>query len=232
AAVLPYLAYARQDSAGTHESLGLAWAGELLGAAGVQDIVCVDVHSEQARDILGLPVISLSPAAVLAGPLPAGWRDGVTFVAPDEGAQMRARALARAAGSNRPLVWARKRRTRGGIEHLGLEGSPADRAVVVDDILDTGATLLSCCAQLRRAGAREIAVVVTHGLFTQDRWRALSAEGVRAIWTTDTVVSRRRPPQTRIVSVAPLLAPVLGVADAPLNLEASPPPAAPPSGRS
>ncbi|HET8979359.1 MAG TPA: phosphoribosyltransferase family protein, partial [Solirubrobacteraceae bacterium] len=137
------------------------------------------------------------------------WRRQVTFVAPDEGALPRATAVARAAGSDQPIVWARKRRTPAGIEHLGLEGAPARRAVVVDDILDTGATLVSCCAQLRRAGTREIAVVVTHGLFTGDRWRALWAEGVQEVWATDTVVSRRRPPQTHVVSVAPLLAPVL-----------------------
>jgi ribose-phosphate pyrophosphokinase len=108
-----------------------------------------------------------------------------------------------------PIVWARKRRTPTGVEHLGLTGSPGSRAVVVDDILDTGATLLSCCQALRDAGAETIGVIATHGLFTGQGWRALLAEGVQEVWITDTVLSRRRPPQARVVSVAPLLAPVL-----------------------
>jgi phosphoribosylpyrophosphate synthetase len=52
-------------------------------------------------------------------------------------------------------------------------------------------------------------VVATHGLFTGERWRALFSEGVQEMWITDTVLSRRRPPQARVVAVAPLLASVL-----------------------
>ena len=48
-----------------------------------------------------------------------------------------------------------------------------------------------------------------HGLFAGDRWRALFSEGVQQIWITDTVLSRRRPPQAHVMPVAPLLAPVL-----------------------
>ncbi|MGZ4187873.1 MAG: ribose-phosphate diphosphokinase [Solirubrobacteraceae bacterium] len=208
-AVLPYLAYARQDRAGRGESLGLAWVGELLRASGIGEGVCVDVHSEQAAAVLGLRLISLSPAELLAGALPEAWHSDVTFVAPDEGALGRCSAVARAVGIDGPVVWARKRRTPSGVEHLGLVGSPGLRAVVVDDILDTGDTLVSCCRALRDAGVKHLGVIATHGLFTGERWRARFSGGVQEIWITDTVLSRRRPPQARIVSVAPLLAPVL-----------------------
>ena len=210
-ALLPYLAYARQDRAARSESLGLAWVGELLRASGVDEVVCVDIHSKRAADVLGLMLTSLSPAGLLASALPPAWRSEVTFVAPDEGAVDRCSAVARAAGVDRPVVWARKRRTPTGVEHLGLVGSPGSRAVVVDDILDTGDTLVSCCRQLREAGVADVGVVATHGLFTGNRWRALLSEGVREIWITDTVLSRRRPPQAHVVAVAPLLAPVLEI---------------------
>ena len=208
-ALLPYLAYARQDRAAPTESLGLQWAGELLHASGIGEIVCVDVHSRQAADVLGLPLTSLSPAGLLASALPGAWLDEVTFVAPDEGAIERCSAVARAAGVDRPVVWARKRRAPNGVEHLGLVGSPTRRVLVVDDILDTGATLVSCCRQLRSAGVTDIAIIATHGLFTGEHWRALVADGVQQIWITDTVLSRRRPAQARVVPVAALLGPAL-----------------------
>ncbi len=208
-AVLPYLAYARQDRAGRNESLGLAWVGELLRASGIGEVVCVDVHSEHAAEVLGLPLTSLSPAGLLANALTESWGPGTAFVAPDEGAIDRASAVAHAIGMDRPVVWARKRRTPAGVEHLGLVGTPGHRAVVVDDILDTGDTLVSCCGQLREAGVRRIGVIATHGLFTADRWRALLADGVQEIWITDSVLSRRRAPQAHVVAVAPLLAAVL-----------------------
>ena len=208
-ALLPYLAYARQDRARRVQSLGLAWAGELLRASGVDEVVCVDVHSQQAAEVLGLGLTSLSPARLLAGALPEVWREEVTFVAPDEGAIERCEAVARTAGVEGPVVWARKRRTTTGIEHLGLVGTPGRRAAVVDDILDTGATLVSCCQALRDSGVQQIGVIATHGLFTGEHWRALLSHGVQDIWITDTVRSQRRPRQAHIVSVAPLLAPVL-----------------------
>jgi len=81
--------------------------------------------------------------------------------------------------------------------------------VFVDDILDTGGTLVSCCRQLRDAGVQQIGVIATHGLFTGEHWRAAISEGVQQIWITDTVRSRRRPKQAEIVPVAPLLASLL-----------------------
>jgi ribose-phosphate pyrophosphokinase len=207
-AMLPYLAYARQDRAARTESLGLAWIGELLRASGVNEVVCVDVHSADAGDLLGLPLTSLSPAGLLAAALPPSWCEEATFVAPDEGAIDRSSAVANAIGVDRPIVWARKRRTPIGVEHLGLVGSPTSSALVVDDILDTGGTLVSCSWQLREAGASQIGVMATHGLFTGEHWRPLIAARVQ-IWITDTVLSRRRPGQARVVPVAALLAPVL-----------------------
>jgi ribose-phosphate pyrophosphokinase len=212
-AVLPYLAYARQDRAGPTESLGLAWAGALLRAAGVDEVVSVDVHSGAASEVLGLSVTSLSPAKALAAVLPRDWREDATFVAPDDGAVDRCVAVARVAGSCAPIVSMRKRRTRTGVEHIGVAGSAGRRAVVVDDILDTGGTLVSCCRALRRAGTEEIAIVVTHGLFTGSAWRALFDHGVEWIWITDTVLAPRRPPGVEIVGVGPLVAPVLTAPD-------------------
>ena len=190
-ALLPYLAYARQDRAARTESLGLEWAGELLRASGIGEVARVDVHSEKAAEVLRLELTSLSPADLLARALPEVWRLEATFVAPDDGAINRASAIARAVGVDRPVVWARKRRTATGVEHLGLVGDPGRIAVVVDDILDTGDTLMSCCRALRESGVREAGLIVTHGLSTGSRWRALLSEGVRQMWITDTVLSRQ-----------------------------------------
>ena len=208
-ALLPYLAYARQDRAGRTESLGLAWVGGLLRASGVDDVVCVDVHSGLAGELLGLPVTSLSPAALLASALPPSWCEGVTFVAPDEGAISRCAAIASAAGAGDAIAWVRKRRTAAGLEHLGIVGEPGRRAVIVDDILDTGGTLASCCRHRRLAGVEEIGAIATHALFTGECSRVLRGERVQRLWITDTVLSRRRPPDVEVVPIGQLIAPVL-----------------------
>ena len=210
-AVLPYLAYARQDRADVGEGLGLAWAGDLLRASGVDRVVSIDVHSEGATEILGLPLASLSPARAFAAALPPGWTaEDVTFIAPDEGAIGRCRALAGAVSSGRPIAVLSKRRSGAGVVHTELHGEVTRRGVIVDDILDTGATLLSCCRLLAAHGALELGVAVTHAVLTGTEWRGLWSSGVTRLWVTDTLPpSRARAAGAEIVPVAPLLAPLL-----------------------
>ncbi len=206
-AVLPYLGYARQDRAPVGRSLGAAWAGALLAAAGVEQVVTVDIHSAAALDCFPMPVVSLSPAALFAAQL--GRRSGpdLTVVAPDEGAIERCQAMADAAGVTRPVAHLRKRRTAAGIGHPLLVGDIGSHVVIVDDILDTGATLLSACGVLRHAGAREISIMATHGTLSGERWRDLTAAGAHPIQITDTVpgARERAGAALEVLSVAPLL---------------------------
>ncbi len=191
-ALLPYLGYARQDRAQQGQSLGAAWAGELLRAAGVDRVVTLDVHSSRAAACFPMRVDSLSPAALFAEVLMGRGLTDVTVVAPDDGAVERAEAVIRAAGMDSDaLARLHKRRDASGVAHSSLTGAISSRVVIVDDILDTGGTLVSACAALRRAGAREIDVLVTHGLFTGERWRELPALGVRRIYTTDSLPTAR-----------------------------------------
>lgn len=205
--LLPYLAYARQDKAEPGRSLGAAWIGRLLQRSGVGRVVTVDVHSARAAGLFPIPVDSISPAEVFAAELARMPLDDVTIVAPDGGAVARAEAIHRAAGVVRPLARLTKQRTPGGIVHTAFEGEVSRRVVLVDDILDTGATLVSACETLAGAGVEEIVLMVTHGLFTGTRWRCLRGLGVTAIYCTDTVAA---PPDAAadatVLTVAPLLA--------------------------
>jgi ribose-phosphate pyrophosphokinase len=192
-ALLPYLGYARQDRAEPGQSLGAAWAGDLLRAAGVDQLLTIDVHSRLATTCFPIPLDSLSPAVVFADALRQGGLTDVCVVAPDEGALERSGAVVRAAGIRTPPAHLHKVRDADGVTHSSLEGTITSRVVIVDDILDTGGTLLSACAALRQAGAKEISVLVTHGLFTGQRWRELPALGVRRIYTTDSIPAAQQP---------------------------------------
>jgi len=190
-ALLPYLGYARQDRADPGQSLGVAWAGELVRAAGVDQVLTLDVHSRRAVACFPLPLDSVSPAALFAEVLIKRGLSDLSVVAPDEGALERCEAVIRATGILTPPAFLRKRRGGDGVTHSALVGSIRPRVAVVDDILDTGGTLVSACAELRRAGAREITVFATHGLFTGESWRELPALGVQRIYTTDSIPAAR-----------------------------------------
>lgn len=206
-ALLPYLGYARHDRREPGKSLGTAWLGRLLHASGVQAVVTVDVHSRRVHDLFPLPVASLSPASVFAAELERDDLEDVSVVAPDEGAIERAEAVRTAARIARPLAWLGKTRTERGVVHTALHGPVGPRAVVVDDILDTGGTLLSTCEALGRVGVRDIRIMVTHGLFTgAAAWPRLWSLGVSGIYCTDTTPPPVADDRITVLSVAPLLA--------------------------
>lgn len=213
-AVLPYLGYARQDRAPAGRSLGAAWAGSLLAATGVERVLTVDVHSAAAVERFALPVTSLSPAKLFAAHLGDGPRalgDGpradLTIVAPDEGARERCEAVARAAGVEAPVAYMRKRRSATGVAHTELVGAIRRRAVIVDDILDTGRTLLSACRLLRASGVSEISIMVTHGTLSGSEWCRLGEAGASRILITDTVPQARTRGGSIVetLPIAPLL---------------------------
>jgi ribose-phosphate pyrophosphokinase len=210
-ALIPYLAYARQDALEPGRSLAAGWLGRVLVASGVSELITVDVHSKEAVRLLGLPVAVLPSAPLFADVLGAGQDADVVAVAPDPGARARTRALAQALGLDRPIAWLEKERRPEGVRHGKVVGELAACAIVVDDILDTGGTLLSCCRELLQRGVEEITVAVTHGLFTGHRWRELSDLGVTAIHTTDSVPAARleASPLVRVHPIAPLLAAAL-----------------------
>ena len=137
---------------------------------------------------------------------------GATIVAPDEGAIGRCEAVKKAAGPEGAPALGKtphfeKHRTETGITHAGPIGEVGRRAVIVDDILDTGSTLLSACEKLAEAGLEEIDIMVTHGLFTGERWKELWRLGVKRIFCTDSVPLPAGVDGNNIVrlSVAPLL---------------------------
>jgi ribose-phosphate pyrophosphokinase len=187
-ALLPYLAYARDDKDKPGESLATAWAGALAQASGVDEVITIDVHSERAKRLFPIPVRSLSPAGVFAEALNECGLARATIIAPDEGAIGRCEAVQRATGLEPGKIpYFEKRRTATGITHAGPIGQVGREAVIVDDILDTGGTLQSACEKLVEAGVKEITIMVTHGLFTGERWKQLRRLGVKRIFCTDSV---------------------------------------------
>lgn len=212
-ALLPYLAYARDEKSKAGQSMATACIATLLQSSGIDAVITVDVHSTLAQRLFPMPVISLSPAELFAQEIKRLSLLKATVVAPDEGARDRCQAVARAAGMTEEVVVFEKRRTGEGIVHVSISGSVGPQAVIVDDILDTGGTLISCCEQLQQRGVQDITILVTHGLFTGTLWPRLWSLGVNHISCTDTISSTQEHRFENIgrISVVPLLYQYLAV---------------------
>ena len=207
-ALLPYLGYARHDRAEPRKSRAAAWLGKILSASGVSAVVAIDVHSSLIHGLFPIPVLSVSPAPLFAAEIGKLSLTDPVIVAPDEGALERCEAVRRAAGIHRPLAHLTKTRTPEGVRHSILHGAIGPHVVLVDDILDTGSTLVSAGETLQRAGVREIVVMATHGLFTGTAWERLWSLGVTRTYCTDTTPLREQlvSKPISVLPVAPLLA--------------------------
>lgn len=206
-AVLPYLAYARHDKDKPGQSMATAFAGSLFQASGCDRLITFDLHSERSRQLFPIPVVSLPAAGIFADAIREYGLCDSTLVAPDQGAVPRCEAIRAAAGMPpEPIPHFEKQRTETGIVHTGPIGRVGPRAVIVDDILDTGTTLVSAYGKLAGAGVQEIYIMVTHGVFSGERWKELSNIGIQRIYCTDSVPRPMAMNGVTTLSVVPVLA--------------------------
>jgi ribose-phosphate pyrophosphokinase len=127
----------------------------------------------------------------------------VTVVAPDQGAEHRARSLATQLGGL-PVATVIKTRDATGVKAHRLDGELTEQAIIVDDILDTGETLLAAARLLRDHGVKTLTIAVTHSLLTGESWQKLWPLGVDRILTTDSIRHKAVDDRIEVLPIAQL----------------------------
>lgn len=201
--ITPYLGYARQDRRATPgDSAGGPLLLKMLAASGVTRIVSSDVHGRTAS-VRGLKLVSVETPRIFALALKrrlGGLRAAV--IAPDHGAYRRARAIAkRLKGAS--VAWIEKRRMSGarilsGRVHGRVAG---DVAVIVDDILSTGATAEAAARAAKTAGIRRIWIAVAHPVFAPGAARRLTKLGIERLFVSDSLPKPKTRIRTEVISL-------------------------------
>ena len=202
-AIIPYLGYARQDKNEKGKSLGALFEGELLKAAGIKKVYVVDLHSEADKKLFPIPLISIDPYKILSEKIPQSFKQAV-IVAPDHGAIDNAEELKKILRNRTAIAYIEKKRVGENVISKKLVGkvgpSPrrsglrprkgGQKAIIVDDILDTGQTIIHAAKELKKKGVREIIVVITHALFSGKNWKKIWKLGVKKIYCADSAGRR------------------------------------------
>jgi len=188
-AIIPYLGYARQDKNEKGKSLGALFEGELLKAAGIKKVYVVDLHSEADKKLFPIPLISIDPYKILSEKIPQSFKQAV-IVAPDHGAIDNAEELKKALKNKLPIAYLEKKRLGENVISRKLVGEVGQKAIIVDDILDTGQTIIHAAKELKKKGVREIIVVITHALFSGKNWKKIWKLGVKKIYCADSAGRR------------------------------------------
>lgn len=210
-AVIPYYGYARQEKKiKPREPISAKLVADLISVAGADRILTVDLHVQSIQGFFDIPVDHLPAGPILADDLVSRSFAGqdTVVVSPDVGGVGTAKALADRLNS--PLAIIVKRRPEvNQVEILEVIGELEGRRVVlIDDIIDTGRSIVSAARAVAMRGAAEIRAYATHAVFSGDCVQLLEDSPIAEVVVTDTipVPEEKRIAKVRVLSVAPILA--------------------------
>lgn len=209
--VLPYYGYARQDKkTKPREPVTARLVANMITQAGASRVLCVDLHAGQIQGFFDLPVDHLYAGPLIADYMIAnGLHNGnICVVSPDVGGVARARALAEHLRTSIAII-AKRRPEANKVEIMELIGDVRGKVcVMVDDMMDTGGSIVQGAEALMERGASAVHACVTHAVLSGNAVERINASPLKSLLVTDTIPlpPDKHSPKIKVLSVAPLLA--------------------------
>lgn len=214
-AVIPYFGYARQDrKVGSRSPISAKLVSNLITHAGADRVMTLDLHAGQIQGFFDIPTDNLYASPVMVKDI----RDqfdlaNVMVVSPDVGGVVRARGLAKRI--NAPLAIIDKRRERAGeSEVMNVIGDVAGyTCILVDDIVDSGGTLVNAADALLANGAKDVYAYITHGVLSGGAVARITSSRLKELVITDSIQpteAMRAAPNIRVLSIASLIGEAIG----------------------
>jgi ribose-phosphate pyrophosphokinase len=209
-AVLPYYGYARQDRKDKPRvPISAKLVANLLGAAGTNRVLTMDLHKAQIQGFFDIPVDHLFAAPVIIEYLARQSFDALTIVSPDAGGAERARAYAKRLDAELAII--DKRRSEDGTTAvMNVIGDVNGRVcVIADDIIDTAGTMQGAVSALRENGASRVLACAVHGVLSGPAIKRIESSPLDKMIVTNTIPlngSKAACEKIAVLSVARLLA--------------------------
>jgi ribose-phosphate pyrophosphokinase len=188
-AVVPYFGYARQDrKPGPRTPISAKLVANMITGAGADRVLTLDLHAGQIQGFFDIPTDNLYAAPVMVRDIRERFDlTNVMVVSPDVGGVVRARGLAKRI--NAPLSIIDKRRERAGeSEVMNVIGEVSGRTcILVDDIVDSGGTLVNAADALLDHGAKEVYAYITHGVLSGGAVARVTASRIKELVITDSI---------------------------------------------
>jgi ribose-phosphate pyrophosphokinase len=214
-AVIPYFGYARQDrKPGSRTPISAKLVANLITRAGADRVLTLDLHAGQIQGFFDIPTDNLYAAPVMVRDIKERFDFAkIMVVSPDVGGVARARGLAKRI--NAPLAIVDKRRERPGeSEVMNVIGEVDDHiCILVDDIIDSGGTVVNAADALLEKGATEVYAYISHGVLSGGAVARIVGSRLKELVITDSI----QPTQAvkaarniRTLSVAALIGEAIG----------------------
>ncbi|MDD5454649.1 MAG: ribose-phosphate pyrophosphokinase [Candidatus Ratteibacteria bacterium] len=206
-AVIPYYGYARQDrKTEPRVPISAKVIANLLTVAGASRVLVIDLHVGQIQGFFDIPVDHLFAAPVIIEYIKKKRLSDLTIVSPDPGGVERARAFAKRLEASLAIV-DKRRPERNVAELMHIVGDIEKRnVIIVDDMIDTGGTVIQAAEAIKKGGAKDVYVCSTHGVFSKDSRERLEKSVLKEIIVTNTIPQKQSGHnKIQVLSIAPLL---------------------------
>jgi len=188
-AVIPYYGYARQDRKDKPRvPISAKLVANILGAAGANRVLTMDLHKAQIQGFFDIPVDHLFAAPVIIDHLARQQFKNITIVSPDAGGAERARAYAKRLDAELAIIDKRRSAEDGHPEVMNVIGEVQGRTCIIqDDIIDTGGTMQNAAQALMEAGAERVWACAVHGLFSGPAIQRIEQSAIEKFIVTNTI---------------------------------------------
>ena len=205
-AVIPYFGYARQDrKVVPRTSISAKLVSNLITKAGADRVVTVDLHAGQIQGFFDIPVDNLFSTPIFARHVRKRIKSKkIICVAPDVGGTERARALGKLLNVGLAIV--DKRRPKPGQSQvMNVIGDVKNQTcVIVDDIIDSGGTIVNAAKALKQRGAKEVYVYITHGVLSGEAVKKIKNSVIKNLVITDTIDNSQKTKNVKNIEVLPI----------------------------
>ncbi|MBI2327505.1 ribose-phosphate pyrophosphokinase [Candidatus Curtissbacteria bacterium] len=208
-AIIPYFGYSRKEKQTRKgEPISAKVIADLIVTSGINKVICLDLHADAIVGFFNVPVIYLTAQEILASRLKKERLTSPLVVAPDVGGVKRARNFATLLSA--PMAVIEKRRqteVRDTMEVLTISGEVVgDTAIIIDDVISTGSTIIESAAILKKQGVKKVIVCATHAILAQNAQDRLQSSVIDKIFITDSIEKNIKSKKFEIVSIASLIA--------------------------
>jgi ribose-phosphate pyrophosphokinase len=205
-AVVPYFGYARQDrKPGPRTPISAKLVANLITRAGADRVMTLDLHAGQIQGFFDIPTDNLFASPVMVRDIKEHYKlDNLCVVSPDVGGVVRARGLAKRI--NAPLAIIDKRRERAGeSEVMNVIGEVQGHdCILIDDIVDSGGTLVNAGEALLAQGAKSVAAYITHGVLSGGAVARVTGSKLKELVITDSIQPTAAVRAARNIRVMPI----------------------------
>ena len=209
-AVIPYFGYARQDrKVVPRTAISAKLVSNLITNAGANRILSVDLHAGQIQGFFDIPVDNLFATPIFARHIKKNIKtNNLVCVAPDVGGVERTRALSRKINVGIAII-DKRRPTPGKSEVMNIVGNVKHKiCVIVDDIIDSGGTIVNAAKALKDKGAKEIYVYITHAVLSGSAVDKIQESQIKKLIITDTIDNSKKikiSKKIEVISFAPMI---------------------------